>query len=141
MEFWTRKSTNPNVVKERYEDVYELHKQRLIKVVELMTPINDITRRILDGYGIAGGQRMDYYSFARRLWKSLYMHGEVMYDRFTNALRTYYISTLSLREDILDDIIKEIRAYVEEIKAKELTAENVKEEGNETIIGGDQDGG
>jgi hypothetical protein len=138
VEFWTKKSTNPNVVKERFEDVSDLHKRRIIAVVELMMPINDLTRRILDDHGIAGGQRMDYYSYARKLWKALYMHGLPLYDRFTDALKTYYIATLGLREDILDEITREVRAFINEVKAKEETEEKIKEEAEGSIIAGDE---
>lgn len=137
VKYWIMKTTNPEVMKQRFMDVKNLQEEGMIKVGELLLPVNDIIRNLLDAHGISGSRRLDYYNFGRKIWRALYGSKGQIHGKMIEAVKLYFKTAFDLSDELMDKIADEIMKFVNEINERSI------KEGEMALYesGGVKDGG
>jgi len=103
---------NPTVVGTRFGDVQDIALDRAQEGLNMIGTARDLVRPILDGYGIAGGQRATYLAFATALLRHIIRQKGDAGKNIANGLKSYYVTSYGLDPNILDDLIQVISGWV-----------------------------
>lgn len=141
---WTAKATSPEAMKARTEDVAEVTKSRLKRVVRYIVPINETVRGILDRHGITGARRLDFYNFARKVWWLYYDKGEEKAEKLVEYAWAYHKTVYDLPEDIMKEIFDAIKPHALMARAEELARQEAERKaflaGGANMVAGDAGG-
>jgi hypothetical protein len=132
----------PSTVGDVLSEVYPITLERWATWRWVMGRLNDITRPILDKYGIAGMSRITYYDYGKVLWKLLSANHESRWGRCVEATKNYFITIYDLKSEILDELseehVKVIREIIAELKARKNVSTQTRGSDTEQAMGEDK---